>query len=345
MPISLYDSRTMMAAVRQLPPANAWLLRTFFPGKTEFTTKNVDVDIIKGKRKVGAYVSPIKAGKVRTKEGMTTKTFEPPYLKEKEAITPQEFFLREAGNTIYAPGDGPGQRAQRELGRILGELDLSYTRAEEVQAASILNDGTVVCTGEGVNVQVDFGMPATHKITLTGTDLWTDTTNSNPLDDLVDWCNLVIKDSGIVPRKAVLGLDVSKAFVNHPKVKDILNNRRIVMGQIDPQQLPEGVTYLGNVTHAGVDLDLYTYQEWYLDANGVDQPMVPADKIWIGSPNTANKILYGAIQDLDAGGLVSMARFPKSWDEKDPSVRWVMLQSAPLVAMLQPDAFLSAKVV
>ncbi|MFA7347256.1 MAG: major capsid protein [Desulfurivibrionaceae bacterium] len=345
MTVSIYDTRTMMAAVRQIPPANAWLLRTFFPGKTEFTTKHVDVDIIKGKRKVGAYVSPIKEGRVRIKEGMTTKIFIPPYLKEKEPITPQEFFTREAGNVIYAPGDGPNERAQRELGRILGELDTSYTRAEEVQAASILNDGTVVCTGEGINVQVDFGMPSTHKITLTSTDLWTDTTNSDPLTDLVDWCNLVIKDSGIVPRKAVLGLDVAKAFVNHPKVKDVLNNRRITMGQLDPQAMPEGVTYLGNVSHAGVDLDLYTYQEWYLDANDVEQPMVPADKIWLGSSATANKILYGAIQDLKAGGIAALARFPKSWEQDDPSVRWVMLQSAPLVAMLQPDAFLSAKAV
>lgn len=345
MPVSIYDTRTMMEAVRQMKPARTFLLETFFPGVKEFTTQHVDFDIIKGKRKVAAYVSPIKAGKVVAKEGMTTKTLNPPYLKEKETITPQEFFTREAGNTIYAPGDGPGQRAQRELGRILGDLDNRFTRAEEVQAASALNTGTVSCVGEGINVQVDFGMPAAHKVTLTGTDLWTDTTNSNPLDDLVDWCNLVSQASGIVPGKAVLGLDVAKAFINHPKVKDILNNRRIQMGEIKPQELADGVSYLGNINHAGVALDLYTYQEWYVDANDNEQPMVPADKIWLGSNKTKNSRLYGAIQDLDAGGLAAMARFPKSWDEKDPSVRWVMLQSAPLVAMLQPDAFLSAKAV
>lgn len=345
MTISIYETRTMMEAVRQMKPAGSFLLRTFFPGVKEFSTKHVDIDIIKGMRRVAAYVSPLKEGKVVAKEGMTTKTLTPPYIKEKENITPQEFFAREGGNVIYAPGDGPNERAQRELGRILADLDTRCVRAEEVQAASAMNDGTVTCIGEGVNVQVDFGMPAAHKITLTGTDLWTDTTNSNPLDDLVDWCNMITKAAGVVPRKAVLGLDASKAFINHPKIQNLLNNRRILMGQIDPQQLPEGVTYLGNVSHAGVDLDLFTYQEWYIDANGTEQPMVPADKVWLGSGQTKNKILYGAIQDLKAGGLMAMARFPKSWEVEDPSVRWVMLQSAPLVGMLQPDAFASAKVV
>jgi len=345
MPISIYDTRTMLEALRKMPPARSFLRDLFFTETREFATKHVDLDIIRGGRKIAAYVSPLAEGKVVEKDGYETKTFTPPYLKEKESITPQEFFTREAGNTIYAPGDGPAQRAQRELGRILADLDDRFSRREEVQAAEALDTGVVTCVGDGVDATVDFGMPSTHKITLAGASLWSDA-NSDPLGDLIDWCDLASKDSGLVPDVMIVGLDAWKALRQHQKVMDALDNRRVMVGAFEPRQLPNGVTYLGDLEEAGVSLTLYSYKEWYEDpVDGQVKPMVPADKVWLGSTRARCRRLYGAIQDLRAGGLAAVARFPKSWEEEDPSVRWVMLQSAPLMALEQPDAFISAKVV
>ena len=70
--------------------------------------------------------------------------------------------------------------------------------------------------------------------------------------------------------------------------------------------------------------------------------MIPLNKVWIGSTNAKNTRLYGAIKDLKA--LAAMPRFAKSWEEEDPSARYLMMQSAPLVALNQPDAFVSAVV-
>lgn len=344
MPIDIYDTRTMLKALVQMKRPRTFLRDTFFGGLQTFTTKHVDLDIVKGSRKIAAFVSPLSEGKVVADEGYDTQTFTPPYLKEKKSLTPQELFTREAGSTIYAPGDGPAQRAQKELGKKLSKLDDRFTRREEVMCAQAMDTGTVTCVGEGINAVVDFGMPAAHKITLGGIDLWTDQANSNPGDDLVDWCQMIAKASGVVPNRAIMGLDVWKAFKNHPAIKDKLDNRRILMGQINPQNLPNGVTYLGSFTDAGVDLDLYAYSEWFVDpADGLEKPIVPADKLWLGSTNARCEKLYGAIQDIDAGGLAALQRYPKSWVVKDPSVRWVLLQSAPLMGLLQPDAFASIK--
>jgi len=74
--------------------------------------------------------------------------------------------------------------------------------------------------------------------------------------------------------------------------------------------------------------------------------MIPAKKVWMGSPATANRTLYAVIQDMEAieEGSAAVKRFPKSWVPKNPSARHLMVQSAPLVALLQPDAFVSAQV-
>nr|WP_256579916.1 major capsid protein [Pseudomonas sp. B6(2017)] len=43
--------------------------------------------------------------------------------------------------------------------------------------------------------------------------------------------------------------------------------------------------------------------------------------------------------------MVEAARFPKSWVTEEPSQRWLKLQCAPLAGLLEPDAFIYAKVV
>ena len=118
-----------------------------------------------------------------------------------------------------------------------------------------------------------------------------------------------------------------------------LNTRRIDIGQIDPQALPDGVTYWGRLKDSA--LDVYTYDAWYLDDSAVSQPYMPANYIFIGSPQARNVRHYGAIKDMNSNFAGRF--FSKSWLNQDPSVRWVQVQSAPLPVTHQPDAFVSVK--
>ena len=119
-----------------------------------------------------------------------------------------------------------------------------------------------------------------------------------------------------------------------------VSNFRITRGQIDPQNLPNGVTYWGYITELGCDV--WSYDEYYW--NGSDNlPIVPAKKMWMGSRNARYDRNYGAIQ----GPWIRCSRFrasPRAGSPPDPSVRWLMLQSAPLMAPHQVDAFLVAQV-
>ncbi len=342
MTINIYDTRTMLAALEDIPPVNTFLLKTFFPGFKTFDTKHVDIDIVKGKRRLAPFVSPVLEGKVMEKRGYTTRTYTPPYVKPKFVSGAQELLDRAPGQVIYSGNQSNLERAASKLGEELAELDETITRREEWMAAQALFNGSVNVVGDGVNDVIDFGRAADHAVTLTGTALWTDSA-SKPLDKLREWRRKVIQDSGLAPDAAVFGADVIEAFLNHADVLDKLDNRRVDLGKIDPQVLPEGVTYYGYIKELA--LDIYGYDEWYIDDSGNEQPLVPADKVLLGSTRSRNAKLYGMIQDLDAGGNFAVSRFPKSWVKKDPSLRFVMLQSAPLVALLQPDSTLVAKVV
>lgn len=349
--IDIFDTRTMLEAVEQMKRSRMFLRDMCFPPAQPVDTETVDVDIIKGKRRLAPFVSPLSEGKRVDDIGFSTSTLKPGYIKPFKITTAQQLLHRLPGNTIYQGGQTIEQRAQIKLGQDLGELMDMIDRREEWMAAKAMDSGIITMkikaeTGDKT-VTVDFQMANSHKITLAGNDLWSDTTNSDPVAKLRAVSQMIAQDSGLSPDTLILGSDAATAFINHPKVKDLLNFRRADMGEIKVQQLPNGVSYLGQLRAPSLFIDVYTYDEWFIDEDtDTEGPMVPVKKAWMCSTRCSCKTLYAVIQDMEAieGGQAAVSRFPKSWIPQNPSVRHVMVQSAPLVAMLQPDAFASIQV-
>ncbi len=348
LPIDLFTTRTMLAAIEQMYIPRSFLLDTFFKNIETSMTEVVDIDLYKGARRLAPFVQPFAQGKVIDRIGWTTRTFKPPYIKEKIPTQVVQILKRQMGATIYQGGMTPAEKAAAQLGKDMLELIQMIQRREEWMASQILQNGLVRCVGDDMDVTVNFLMNTTHLITLSGAALWSATTTATPITNLRTWKRLVAQDSGIVPDTVVFGQNVIQEFLANTVevlVQGALASVRIDRGQIDPENLPEGVTYWGYLKDPG--LDVYTYDEWYIDpVTGLTQPMVPADMIFMGSTRARTARHYGAIQDLKAlnGELASVQYFPKMWEEEDPSVRWLMVQSAPIPCMHQPDAFLAATV-
>lgn len=342
--MDIFDTRTMLEAIEQMQPARRFLMNTFFNGANPqtFGTKTVDIDIVKGQRKMAPFVHPRLPGSLRTRDGYKSSTYQPPYVQPKMETNAEQILKRSAGDNPYA-AKTPLERAGNQLGKDMMDLDTEITRREEWMCAQALTTGQIRVVGDGVDDTIDFLMPADHKITLS-TDKW-GTSSGDPLGNLRAWKRKIAKDSGRTANTAVLSGEALDAFYNSQKMLDQLNSRRVDMGLIVPTELPDGVTYIGYLNDPGIDV--YAYDEWYVDGAGVEQPMIPAGGLILGATNTRNAMLYGAIQDLDAieSGLVQASRFPKSWVTPEPSARWLKVISAPLAGLLEPDAFAYAKVV
>lgn len=349
--IDIFDTRTMLDAIEQMKRPFTWLRDTFFGRVHQFETETVDVDIVKGKRRMAPFVSPLSEGKLVEREGFSTNTIKPGYIKPFMITTAADLLKRQPGQMLYQGGQTIEQRASAQLGKDLATLMDLIDRREEWMAAKALDLGKVTMKIKAESgdktVEVDFLMAANHKITLAGQDVWSDTVNADPIADLQAWATRIRQDSGINPTDVVMGSDACAAIINHPKVEKKMDMRAVDMGEINPRQLPNGVSYVGRIKAPGLTVDIWTYEEWYVDEDsGNEEPMVPAKKVWMGSPNTANARLHAVIQDLEAieEGQAAVQRFPKSWVPKNPSARHLMVQSAPLVALQQPDAFVSAQV-
>nr|VFK12787.1 MAG: Phage major capsid protein E [Candidatus Kentron sp. LFY] len=342
MPINLFETRTMLAALEEMKPVRTFLLDSFFVNTRTFGTEAVDIDIVKGKRKMAPFVSPYSQGKVMRRDGYKTETFKPPYIKPKRPTRAQDFLTRTPGEAVYAGSLTPQQRAARQLGKDLMELREGIVRREEWMAAQALTTGKVIAVGEGINAEVDFNMAMTHKITLSGTSLWTDA-SADPIKNLRTWKRMIAQDCGVTADRLIIGAQVVDPL--YERLKGKLDTRRIDLGFIKPQELANGVTYIGYLNDPGVDI--FTYDEWYLGDDDQEHPMVPEETIILGSTRARTLRAYGAIQDVSAieSGMVEAQYYPKSWVENDPSARFLMIQSAPLVIPTQIDGFMFARVV
>jgi len=344
MAISIYDTRTLLAAMESSMPVNTFLKQTFFPNVNTFTTENVDVDYYKGRRKMAPFVSPRLPGKVMERQGFTTKSFKPAMIKPLRVLTGDDVTKRSMGETIYTTKT-PEERAIEMIARDLAEMDEAITRREEWMAAQILFTGKVDIIGEGIDQQLDFDF--TNKMTLSGTDLWTDP-NSDPIADLKNWRLTLIQKSGITPDIVVMAADVVDAFVNHPAVQKVMDNTRIILGKIEPQTLPNGVTYIGSLSSLG--LDIYSYDEWYFDEESqTEKSMVPSGTILVGSTRSRSSMLYGAVTLMDSATnsfrTYEGARIPDTWVQKNPAARFLQINSRPLPVPHEVDSWYVAKVI
>lgn len=75
-----------------------------------------------------------------------------------------------------------------------------------------------------------------------------------------------------------------------------------------------------------------------------DSKLLPAKTVIMGAKDGLEGTrCYGAIHDEKAN-WTAHRYFTKSWVEEDPSVRWLLLQSAPLVVPYRPNASLCATI-
>lgn len=248
------------------------------------------------------------------------------------------------GENLYS-GKTPNMRAAEILGRDLAELDEYISRREEAMCSEALFSGKVTVKGDGVNEVLNFWstVAASEKPETTLTTKWdaSTATAETIMSDLRVVRRSMIKDGGFTPRDLICGTNVIDTILSKLTASKSLDMRRVDMGHIDPQHLPDGVTYWGYLKDSA--LDIYSYDEWY-KGDDSDVAMVPADKCLLATPGAKTMLAYGAcpvISETNPGIVfVEGSRIPMSWIQRsNPMGRVLQISSRPLPIIQQIHAF------
>lgn len=344
--MDIYQTGALIATIQEMateaPPS--YFRDRFFGARQIFSTdEKIYFDVIDSARRLAPYVSPLVEGKLMEHRGHSTRVFEPPYLKPKATVDPnQHMFERLPGEPIGG-NLTPAQRRDRKVAAILEDHEQAITNREEVQAMEALRLGQVTVTGEGYGtVVLSFGRDAALTVALAGTSLWSDAA-ATPLADVERWADDVFSASGASPRDVFFGKDAWAAMVARLSDSDkeiLFNSRRSSrsMAELGPV-LPDYIKYRGSWG----EFDFYTVSEKYQDEDGTEVELLPTDEVVMASPAIEGTRAYGAIRDPRAG-YQSVRAFPKNWISEDPAAEFLMTQSAPLMVPLRPNASLGATV-
>lgn len=348
--MNIFDTNVLIQVVPNLMTSQNWLLDKFFPNITESDTEEVSIDVDVGLRRLAPFVSPLVEGKLVESRKFQTNSFKPAYIKDKRAPDLRKPIRRQIGERI----GGKYSAAEREMLNLQFELtdqiDMINRRLEWM-AASALQTGTVTVTGEGYETQVvDFGRSSDLTIALSGADKWPETveagkTNTKPTDDIEDWAQRMLKESGAVATDIVFTTKSWKAFRLDTSVKDSAITFPALSpfgNQINPgTQIKTGAVYKGRWGN----YDLWVYNDWFIDPlDGKEKPMIADGSVIMSGADLMGTRAFGAIID-PAFNYGPMAYAPKSWLQHDPAQRFIMVQSAPLVIPSRVNASLCAVVV
>ena len=323
-----YTTREMMEAIDQTPPVRTFLQKTFFPGEETHIAEKVEFDVRKGKRVMAPLVSPRKGGKVLTRQGFRTNQFTTPKIAPERPLTIDDISQRAIGENIYSQRT-PEEREDELLAKDETDLEEAIARRKEWMCRQILFEGKIDVQDEedGIDVQIDFGFT---NITVLGADeLWSLAT-VDPLKVLRQVRKKIIKSTGSAPDIAIFASDVIEDFTTNPfitKAMNVLNMKNIV---IEPRVVDPALTFYGRI--AELDLDIYTYDEWFLNDEGEDEAMIPSGTVLMGHSNGEGQVEYGGVTQMEDGKFITYEGklVPKQYADEKNEVKMLRLTSRPL---------------
>lgn len=338
--IAIYDPQKLIEGLRINPAPLNFLQKTFFRHTVNHETSAVQFDVEIMRRRISRPTNPSSNARVVERKGYKSKSVEPMYFKDVIALRPKDFQVRLPNEDPYHPMTVE-QRQKYHVGEAQRELDAMFNRSEELLCAKALLTGKVHVFGDGYDHVVDYEyVNGTHIKTLTGTSVWNHD-DSNPMNDMKGWKSEINTRCGVRPNIAIVGTDVANAITDNKKVFKRLDNRRMEFGEINPQELGEGVEYLGMLKPS--NLDIYTYEETYADPDtGEEVDVIPKDVVLIGSTEAGCAMHYGLIENIFS--LKALRRFPYAYIPENGSGVFVQLESAPIPCIKNPGAFMVAHV-
>ena len=341
MAFDIFSTGVINRAMDDVPPVPQFLLDRFFPSTVLSEDEEIIFDYRSGAPRLAPFVAPMVQGQIIERQGFTTDRFKPAYVKPKSVFDPNKPIKREFGERIGG-SMSLNERMRRTLAQDLAEHEALISRRLEVMASELLRTGQLTIVGDNYpSTTVNFGRHSDLTVSLSGTSEWGDT-GVDPLADLRSWVQLVRLRGNIAPVDVVMDPLAWGLFIESEGVQDLLESPRPREGTSRTAELPltSNESFEGRIG----GFNVWTYQGEYVDPmDNTLKNIMPDYTVILGDRRVDGVRHFGAIKDVDAG-LQARRTFTKSWTEQDPSVRYTLTQSAPLLVTWNKNAVLAATV-
>jgi hypothetical protein len=340
----------MMDYVLYEPGVARFIRETFFPASDLYDTDTIDVDIVSKGRPIACMVKRFEDGNLVEDSEYETRSIKTGYMNEFKVIEVAKYMKRRPGENPYAY-TSPGVQAQQAEAASFKELIDRQNRAEEVAAVQALTQGTFTGRNKDgvVLYTADFRVRPEHKPVLAPSLMWDNgsITKNKVMQMVREWIvDYLQKHGGKMPTHLILGRNAFNAFLNLVDPDDQssgISSFRVVRGDVTPRMMEMGVFFLGTFPELA-NVQVVGYNEWYDDPwdGGKTKPIFPANTALLCTTQGRYRRKYGRIDHLKAPDFCE--RFPYVWETPNGKKRQAQMESAPIIAVEEPDTIVSATV-
>jgi hypothetical protein len=325
MSVDIFSVGVLNRIVQDLRPMNTFLVDRYFPTEVVEETEEIHFDSVARSRRLAPFVSPLVQGQIVERKGYTTSVFKPAYVKDKRVFDPTAPLKRLAGEQIGGAGISRATRMERLVTQEQQDQQDMLKLRLEVMAAQILVSGTTTISGDNYPTQVvNFGRASGATVVLAGGARWGQA-GVDPLADLETWQQSMLTRTGVSTPEIIMDPKAWGLFRATASVTAILNRTReqSTLAPYGQQRNPGDPVSKGNIG----GFDIFVYQNSYVDpADNTTKQMIPDYTVFSAAPELEGVQQFGAIRDHES--LIAQRSFTKSWLEQDPSVRYLLMQSA-----------------
>lgn len=308
------DTYQLIDAVKQMYPVVQFFKDRYFPDGRTFYSEEVLIDSKKQGRKIAPFVIPLVNGIAMESEGIRTDTLKAPTIALKMAITPEDLEKRAFGedpNSNRAPAD-----RQREVqADHIDEMRNAIVRRWEKMCTDIITTGQVeikqyatakdaVANANGQERLLKF-YDSTFDNRYKTTKKFINMTAAEKIETLYKMASALHK-RGFRGSDLVMTDDVATALFSDNDFLEYYNKRRVEIGDIKPEELPAGVVYNGTLNVRGINLAMYTYDEYFIDLDGQEKPFLPAYTLALLTPGLG-KTVYAQVTFVKGDQFTSYA--------------------------------------
>jgi len=330
--ISLLKQNVLTGLIEKYVAPPESVGRNLFKNKSHPFTE-AKWDVIKGSRERSQPTLPNREAKIVSQLGVGQKTASFIYVREKKAFEPTTIrWLREPGEMARANAEATVRRETKDLNQRLERLEESYCW-EALQ-------GTITIDEVDVQATISMGIDATHIVTstvkwdnaITGSDPALDYYDGDIIGDIYTWRKLIRQDTGFDATDIYLPGDVMEYVYRNHFIKSLFSEKH--KWQYLQSSVIEGL----------LGLNWHVFDGGYEEPEDTFVPYIDAKKlIMMAKGGNPFQMLQGLSADHDAPKNHT-GKFSKSWQTKDPSARFFLIEENFLPIIQRPDNLIVATV-
>lgn len=301
----------------------------FLPTRT-VPTRQVEWEVIKGGRNIAPIVAYDAQSPLVEGPGIERRSAECVDIREKYAIREADMlFLRNPGERESAAGR---QIVADQLARMKSDI---LTRIEQMRFDALLAGQIVVndtVDGKKIAFTVDFGVPATQYVTLSGTARWNDSA-PDPITDFNNALKTVREATGRRLRSALMNTNTHLLL---DKMETLRADFRYVSGA-------DTLVKSSHITDVIQNIRIVDYDEGYkTDVNweGTFTYFMPDNKVLFTVGATDGGERFGDVANAPtalADGTVVTGIGAEQWTSPDPTREYIRVATVVMPRLFHPD--------